>query len=77
MTPTPFSSAIVLFVRSRAGDGSSTPSITRPPTITPKYPSGTPATAEMTEYAELLQLKNAEMSQNDPAKIDSGKLAAK
>ena len=28
--------------------------------------------AEMLEYAELSQLKKAEMSQNDPSQIDSG-----
>jgi len=31
----------------------------------------------MKEYAELSQLKKPEMSQNDPSKIELGKLATK
>ena len=38
----------------------------------PKKPSGMPRTWEMSEKAELSQLKKALMSQNDPAKMVSG-----
>ncbi|OGU08798.1 MAG: hypothetical protein A2W29_12660 [Gemmatimonadetes bacterium RBG_16_66_8] len=72
ITPITLSSAIDLLVRSRAADGKSAPSATSPPTIMPKYPSGIPASCAMDEYAELSQLKNALMSQTEPAKIDSG-----
>ena len=45
---------MALLVLSNAGDGKTAPKATNPPTIIPKYPSGTPAICEIEEKAEDL-----------------------
>ena len=40
--------------------------------MTPKYPIGTLSTCAIGDWAELSQLKNALMSQNEPAKMVVG-----
>jgi hypothetical protein len=56
--------------------GKTAPRTTSIPTKRPNQPIGTPPNWAIGEKAELSQLKNALMSQKEPAQIDSGKLAA-
>ena len=65
-------SARLLFVRSNAGVGKSAPRLMSTPIKIPKNPIGMPQKAEITEKAELSQLKKALTSQNDPSQIVSG-----
>gem|GEM_PF-5102693 len=65
-----------LFVRSKEAVGKTAPRTTSIPTKRPNQPIGTPPNWAIGEKAELSQLKNALMSQKEPAQIDSGKLAA-
>ena len=57
-----------MLVRSKASDGKIAPRAKSEPRKAPKKPRGMPKTAEISEKAELSQLKKALMSQNEPAK---------
>ena len=63
---------IVLLVLSKAWVGKTAPRDTRAPSMSPKYPSGTAPIWDISEKAELSQLKNAPMSQNEPAQMEAG-----
>ena len=54
-------------VRSKETDGKRIPIREASPMAIPKYPRGTSNILAMTEYAELSQLKKAEMSQKEPS----------
>jgi hypothetical protein len=56
-----------ILVRSKAADGKIIPIREASPMAIPKYPRGTSNILAMKEYAELSQLKKAEISQKEPS----------